>query len=122
MSDQQETTDHDVSVNEAAEMTGGEGVQLVDVRQDFEWEAGHIESATHIPLDELPARASEVDREAKVVFVCRSGGRSAMATKAFRESGFEGLNMAGGMEAWVGAGKPIVPNDGEVAGPRPDNT
>lgn len=122
MSAQVETTDHDVSIEKAAEMSGSEDVQLVDVRQDFEWEAGHIEGATHIPLDQLPARADEVNRDGKVVFVCRSGGRSAMATKAFRESGFEGVNMVGGMEAWVEAGKPIIPEDGEVAGPRPDNT
>lgn len=122
MSDSEQNNDQDIGATEAAELAGSEEVQLVDVRQDFEWEAGHIDGATHIPLDQLPTRAKEIDRDGKVIFVCRSGGRSAMATNAFRESGFDGLNLAGGMEAWVQVGNPIVPSDGEVAGPRPDNT
>ena len=53
---------------------------------------------------------------------CRSGARSAMATQAFRASGFDAYNLSGGMEAWVEIGLDIDPADGEVALPRPDNS
>ena len=98
------------------------GAQLVDVRQDYEWEAGHIEGAVHIPLEDLPGRADEIDRERPVVFGCRTGSRSSFATAAFREAGFEAYNLAGGLQAWVEDGREIEPGDGEVAGPRPDAT
>lgn len=98
------------------------GAQLVDVRQAYEWEAGHIEGAVHIPLEQLPARADELDRERPIVFGCRSGSRSGLATQAFRESGYEAFNLAGGLLAWVEDDKKIEPVDGEVAGPRPDAT
>jgi len=100
----------------------GEGAQLIDVRQDYEWEAGHISEAVHIPLEQLPAQAESLDRDRPVVFQCRSGSRSAMATAAFRESGFEAFNLAGGLLGWVDEGRPIEPSDGKVAGPRPDAT
>ena len=59
-----------------------EGAQLVDVRAGHEWEAGHIEGATHVPLDELPERIGELDRERPVIVYCRGGNRSSMAAQA----------------------------------------
>lgn len=97
-----------------------DGAQLVDIRQAYEWDAGHIDVAAHIPLEELPARASGLDRERPIVFQCRSGSRSSFATSAFREAGFDAYNLAGGLLAWVETGKPLEPADGEVADPLPD--
>jgi len=114
-------TSTDIGPAAAAEKVGA-GAQLVDVRQDYEWEAGHIEGATHIPLEQLPARAAELDRDRPIVFQCRSGSRSALATQAFNESGFDAFNLAGGLIAWVEEGREIEPDGGEVAGPRPDAT
>lgn len=99
-----------------------EGAQLVDVRQDYEWAAGRIDGAVHIPLEQLPGRAGELDRDRPIIFQCRSGARSSFATQAFREAGYEAFNLAGGLEAWVEEGREIEPADGEVALPRPDNT
>jgi rhodanese-related sulfurtransferase len=116
-----EQTDTSTELDPAAAAERVEsGAQLVDVRQDYEWEAGHIEGATHIPLEELPGRASELDRERPIVFQCRTGSRSSFATQAFREAGYEAFNLAGGLEAWVEDDREIEPADGEVAGPRPD--
>lgn len=103
-------------------MVASEGAQLVDVRQDFEWDAGRIEEAIHVPLEQLPAATGKLDRDRPVVFQCRSGARSAMATAAFREAGFDAFNLEGGLAAWVEQGHPIEPADGEVAEPRPDNS
>lgn len=112
----------ELSPERAAEMIATGDVQLVDVRQDFEWEAGRIAGAIHIPLDVLPERAEAIDRDRPVIFACRSGARSAMAAAAFRASGIEAFNLTGGLEAWVEGGLEIEPADGEVASARPDNT
>ncbi|HEY9252209.1 MAG TPA: rhodanese-like domain-containing protein, partial [Nocardioides sp.] len=53
-------------------------VAVLDVREDDEWAAGHIEGATHIPLQELPARLGELP-EGQTLVVCKVGGRSAQA-------------------------------------------
>jgi rhodanese-related sulfurtransferase len=114
-----EANDTEISPERASELIAG-GAQLVDVRQDYEWEAGHIKEASHIVLESLPARAEELDRERPIVFACRTGSRSSFATTAFREAGFEAYNLAGGLVEWVEEGREIEPADGEVAGPRPD--
>ncbi len=107
---------------QAAEMLASGEVQLIDVRQDFEWQEGRIEGSVHIPLDVLPARAGEIDRERAVIFACRSGARSAMATDAFRASGIEAFNLEGGLEAWVAEGLELDRAEAQVALPRPDNS
>jgi len=118
-----EQTDIDTDLDPAAAAERVEaGAQLVDVRQDYEWEAGHIKEATHIVLETLPSRAEELDRDRPVVFACRTGSRSSFATAAFRDAGFEAYNLAGGLQEWVEEGREIEPPDGEVAGPRPDLT
>jgi rhodanese-related sulfurtransferase len=96
------------------------GAQLIDVRQDFEWEAGRITGAEHIPLEQLPAATERIDRDRPIVFSCRVGNRSGLAAQVFRASGFEAYNLAGGLQAWVDAGREIEPADGVVADLRPD--
>jgi rhodanese-related sulfurtransferase len=84
------------------------------VREDREWEAGRVPGSVHIELNELTARAGELDKDHSVVFLCRTGNRSAMAADAFREAGWDAHNLAGGLVAWVAAGQPLEPEDGEV--------
>src|SRR2546425_11758112 len=88
------------------------GLHLLDVREQDEWDAGHIEGAQHIPLGELAARLAEVPKEQVVVAVCRSGSRSDRAARGLRMSGFEAENLDGGMTAWVRAGLPLVAKSG----------
>jgi rhodanese-related sulfurtransferase len=118
-----ETTEIDLELSpeQAAEMVA-DGAQLIDVRQDYEWEAGRIDGAIHIPLEQLPEQAGNLDRERPIVFQCRTGSRSALATQVFRESGYESFNLAGGLQAWIEANREIIPEDGIAAGPRPDAT
>jgi rhodanese-related sulfurtransferase len=92
-------------------------VQLVDVRLEEEWEAGHIAGAKHIPLDSLSARADEIDRSQPVVLYCRSGDRSGGAADALAASGWEVESMEGGLEAWAQKGLPLEPEGGEVVAP-----
>jgi rhodanese-related sulfurtransferase len=91
----------------AVRLAAGE-VDLIDVREPYEREAGHIEGSRHVPLQELAAAAETLDRDRPVVFVCRVGGRSAMATDAFRRAGYDAYNLDGGVVAWAGAGLPFT--------------
>lgn len=88
---------------------------LVDVREDDEWEAGHIEGALHIPMAEVPGRLGELAELAdagEVVVVCRSGGRSARVVAWLAQQGVDAVNLEGGMGAWEGVGRPMVSETG----------
>jgi rhodanese-related sulfurtransferase len=85
--------------------------QVVDVRTPEERPDGVIQGDVLIPLDELSARASEIDPHRPTLVYCRSGARSAMAVAALRGVGYEAHNLAGGMLAWLEAGLPVAPDD-----------
>jgi rhodanese-related sulfurtransferase len=108
-------TGRELSPQEVAELLDKGEAQLVDVREPYEWEAGRINGAKHIELEHLAARAAEIDKDKKVIFQCRVGRRSAMATAAFSASGYDAYNLAGGITAWVEAELPLEPEDGHVA-------
>ena len=99
----------------AAWLADGREVALIDVREAYEREAGHIGDSRHIELVELSERAGEIESERPVVFYCRVGTRSAMAAAAFRTSGYEAYSMRGGLARWVDEGRAISPPDGYVA-------
>jgi rhodanese-related sulfurtransferase len=99
----------------AALLDGADSVQLIDVREDDEWAAGRIAGSRHLKLGELTAAAASIDRSVPVVFVCRSGARSAMATEAFAGAGYPAHNLAGGLQAWDAARLPLEPDGGHVA-------
>ena len=100
---------------EVADLLGRDEIQLVDVRQAYEHQAGRVAGDRLLELGELAGRAQEIDRAKPVVFYCRSGARSGMATQAFRQAGFEAYNMSGGLLEWEASGLPLEPSDGYVA-------
>jgi rhodanese-related sulfurtransferase len=89
-------------------------VQLIDVRQQHEHDAGRIQGDRLIELMQLTAQADTLDRDRPIVFYCRSGARSAMATEAFRNAGYDAHNMVGGLVQWEAAGLPLEPEGGYV--------
>jgi len=89
--------------------------QVIDVREPYEREAGHIAGTRHIELNDLPAQAPTVDVERPVIFYCRVGGRSTMAAQAFRSSGYEAYSMTGGLRRWADEGRPLAPEGATVA-------
>jgi rhodanese-related sulfurtransferase len=89
--------------------------QVIDVREVYEREAGHIADTRHIELNKLSAEAASVERERPVVFYCRVGARSTMAAQAFRASGYEAYSMVGGLRRWADEGRPLAPEGGSVA-------
>lgn len=96
----------------AADALVATGAYLLDVRNDDEWVLGHAPAATLIPLGELAARAGELPTDRRIAVVCRSGGRSAQATEALVGAGYDAVNVAGGMQAWLAAGLPVVDDAG----------
>jgi rhodanese-related sulfurtransferase len=107
--------DGDYTPQQVAQLHEQREVQLIDVRQPHEYDAGRIAGSRLIELAELPARADSLDAGAPIVFYCRSGSRSAMATQAFRQAGYDAHNLAGGLLEWHAAGLPLEPDDGYVA-------
>lgn len=91
-----------------------DSVQIVDCREDYEWEAGRIEGAVHLPVNDLMGGAGddELTQDRPVVVVCRSGNRSELGTLMLKARGYDAHNMEGGVEAWVRQGLPFVAPDG----------
>jgi rhodanese-related sulfurtransferase len=100
---------------EGAQKLIGEGAQLVDVRAEHEWNAGHIGGAKHLPLAELAERTGEIDKDRPVVLYCRGGNRSTMATDALTDAGFDAVKLSEGIVGWDEADLPLEPDDGYVA-------
>ena len=105
----------DYTPHQVADLLAREDVQPIDVRQPDEHEAGRIAGDRLIELDQLGAQAQTIDPGRPVVFYCRSGSRSAMATQAFRGAGFDAYNLAGGLLEWQAAGLALEPDGGYVA-------
>src|SRR5688572_2947434 len=93
--------------------------EVIDVRLDYEHEAGHIAGSRHIEMNQLTASAGSIAKDRPVVFYCRGGSRSAMAAEAFAQAGYDAHNMTGGIVAWDDQGLPLEPEGGEVAARRP---
>lgn len=84
------------------------GAQLVDVRTPEEFQAGHIQGAKLIPLQELENRLDEIDKSKPVVLVCRSGNRSGQAYKLLKARGYQShSHLEGGMSRWAAEGRPV---------------
>lgn len=95
----------DVDVHTAAAVQNRDDVVLIDVREQWEYDEGHIPNITLIPMGEITNRLDEIPRDKKVIVTCRSGNRSGQVTEFLRQNGFENVhNMQGGIVAWQQAG------------------
>ncbi|HEX8966420.1 MAG TPA: rhodanese-like domain-containing protein [Chloroflexota bacterium] len=84
------------------------GAVLIDVRQPEEWRQGHAPKARLIPLGALQSHLAEIPRDREVLLICRSGNRSGAAQRQLLRLGYQQVyNVAGGMNAWAGAGLPV---------------
>ncbi len=110
-----DSEEQELEPDRVVELAARDEVQLVDVRTEAEYEAGHVAGASHVPFEELAGRSAELDRSRPLVLYCRGGARSGAATQAFSASGWQAQSMAGGLAAWVDRGHPLEPHDGHVA-------
>jgi hydroxyacylglutathione hydrolase/adenylyltransferase/sulfurtransferase len=105
----------DVAPEQVRERHEAGEIQLIDVREDYEYESGHVAGARHVGLALVASQADTIDRDKPVVFYCRVGSRSTMAAEAFRRAGYDAYSMDGGITAWDEKGLPLEPADGTVA-------
>lgn len=79
----------------------GEDVYILDVREPYEYQIANL-GGKLIPLNSLPQRLAEIDRDREVIVQCKSGGRSQLAAEFLRQAGYpKVVNLAGGILAWA---------------------
>ena len=81
---------------------------FLDVRETYEWEAGHIADAVHIPIGQIERRHGEIGQERPVIVVCQVGQRSELVANFLEAKGYHAANLAGGLQSWSAAGHPLV--------------
>jgi rhodanese-related sulfurtransferase len=99
-----------ISPTEAASLIKeSRNLQLIDVRTPPEYADGHLAKAKLIPLQELEARWTEIDKDRPILLYCRSGHRSGTALKLLQQKGYaQAKHMEGGINAWKAAGLPVT--------------
>lgn len=100
---------NEIEVTELAKLKEvGESIRVIDIRQPAELNSGVIPGAEALPMHTIPLRMDELNREEKLVMVCRSGARSAQACMFLQQQGYDKVyNLRGGMMAWAGSGLEI---------------
>jgi rhodanese-related sulfurtransferase len=99
------TLPRDVDVQTVQALLGREDVLMIDVREQYEYDEGHIPGITLIPMSELPDRLDEIPADVPVILACRSGNRSNQMALYLEQQGFDNIhNMLGGILAWEQAG------------------
>jgi hydroxyacylglutathione hydrolase len=98
-----------VSVDALSDRLKGQGIQVLDVRREPEWEAGHIAGASWWPLDNFKVAPPEIDRDLPIAVHCKGGYRSMIACSLLQRAGFQNVvNVVGGFDAWQEAKLPSV--------------
>jgi rhodanese-related sulfurtransferase len=97
-----------IDAETAAAIKDRADVLLIDVREQWEYDEGHIPGITLIPMNSVPSRLSEIPTDKTVVFACRSGNRSGQVFNYLKEQGYTNIhNLQGGITAWQSAGLPV---------------
>lgn len=96
----------EISVNEL-ETAIAAGEWVMDCRESFEFDDGHVPKAHHIPLNSIPESLNLIPKDKKVFIICASGGRSMTAANYLEAEGFDVVSVAGGTGEWVGSGKEV---------------
>ncbi len=91
----------------AASRVAAGDIVVVDVRQQSEWNGGHIRGSIHVPLLQLSTHLHRIPADKTILTVCRSGHRSATAGRTLARAGHQVLNLRGGLNAWTRAGLPL---------------
>ena len=98
---------YQITPQELARQLSQGGIGVLDVRREGEFQAGHIEGADWHPLDRFKAALPEISKDSPVAVHCKSGYRSLIAVSLLQRAGYHNVvDVAGGFDAWVGAGLP----------------
>ena len=102
------TLGDNIDVQTVAAIKDRDDVLVLDVREQWEYDEGHIPNVTLIPMNEIPNRLSEIPTDQEVVVTCRSGNRSGQVADFLRQQGYTNVhNMSGGILDWQAAGLPV---------------
>lgn len=101
----------EISPQEAFDLISAGKAFGVDVREQFEWDAGHVEEVAFNPLSEFDFE--KLPKNKPLIMICRSGNRSGQVCEALSEIRSDVHNMVGGMKAWAAAGLPMIATQGE---------
>ena len=96
----------EVTVTELADAIAHNGFVL-DVRENHEWQDGHVPGAKHIPMNEVPERLSELDDGARIFVICLGGVRSMTIANYLEGQGFDVVSVAGGTDGWISSGRKV---------------
>ncbi len=98
-----------VDVAAVKALLGRDDVLIIDVREQAEYDAGHIPGVTLIPMNQVANRLAEIPKDKPVIVTCRSGNRSSQVVDFLRQQqGYTNVhNMQGGIVAWQQAGYPV---------------
>ncbi|MGD8712524.1 MAG: rhodanese-like domain-containing protein [Thiohalophilus sp.] len=100
-----------VSPSEAVLMINRDDAVVLDVREESEYQDGHIINAMHVPLSQLNDKQEQLAKykERPIIAACRSGQRSGQACATLKKAGFENIyNLSGGVMSWKNANLPLV--------------
>ncbi len=91
-----------ISMPEFYQLSKKKELNIVDVREDFEYAAGHVPGAQFLPLSEFGERFEALDKKETYYLICQSGSRSAMAAAFLGDQGYQAVNVMGGTGAFPG--------------------
>jgi len=98
----------EVDVKTVSAVKDSGDVLVLDVREQWEYDEGHIPGVTLIPMNEVPTRLNEIPTDKEVIVTCRTGNRSGQVAEFLRAQGYNNIhNMQGGIVAWEAAGLPV---------------
>ena len=96
-----------VTADEAIELAN-DGVLLIDVREQWEWDRGHAPHAVLMPMSSFADHVDDLPTDADILVVCQSGGRSFTVASALADGGYRAIDVLGGMGAWEQSGGVVV--------------
>ena len=96
----------EISVDELAQRIDA-NAYVLDVREDWEFEDGHVPTAHHMPLGAVPDNYLEIPKDQEILVICKSGRRSQSAANFLLEQGFNALSVADGTEGWIASGREV---------------
>ena len=96
----------EVTLDELADVIDRGGFVL-DVREDHEWQEGHVPNAHHIPMNDVAENLDKLDDGARIFIICRSGGRSMTVANYLEAQGYDVVSVAGGTDGWANSGRDL---------------
>ncbi len=98
-----------ITLDKARDLIQNNNIQLIDIRGESEFRAGHIKGADNLFLGTLPQHLDKVSKDKQVVIHCQSGDRAAIGYSILARNGFKNIaNFSGGMKEWINSGEPVV--------------